>query len=76
MSQAKCFKIDDVVQIREKIAFSTVEVHKPEVQNLESEITNDGSILPFQMVSGFSHDAFMIFSIIYWFNLRSSEQLV
>ena len=45
-NQAECdngFMIDDIVHIREKITFSTVQVHKPEILNLESEMTNDGS---------------------------------
>ena len=34
------FKIDEVVEIREKVTFSIVEVHKPESQNLEYETNN------------------------------------
>ena len=37
------FKSDEVVEISEKLTFSIDEVHKPEIQNLDSEMTNDGS---------------------------------
>ena len=36
-NQAECdngFEIDEVVEIREKVTFSFVKVHKPEIQNL------------------------------------------
>ena len=44
-NQAECdngLKGNEVLEIREKITFSTVEVKKPEIQNLESEVNNDG----------------------------------
>ena len=46
-NQAECdngFKIDEVVEIREKLTFSIDEVYKPEIQNIESEMKNDGPI--------------------------------
>ena len=45
-NQAECdngFEIDEVVEIREKLTFAVVKVHKPKIQNLESEMNNDGS---------------------------------
>ena len=37
-------QVDEVIEIRTKPTFSFVEVHKPEIQNLESEMNNRRSI--------------------------------